>query len=58
MEKLLFLALVGIGLMLGGCATIEDEPVGPVSEESDMPWNTPRPGEGGAAFGGLLSEGR
>ncbi len=56
----LLLSMVGLGavLILGGCATTEQEPVGPVSEKSDMPWNTPQPGEGGSQFGGLLSEGR
>lgn len=58
MQKTMFLVLAGFGLLVGSCASIEREPVGPVSEESDMPWNTPRPGEGGAAFGGLLGEGR
>ena len=58
MQKLMFLGLAGFGLLVGACATTDPEPVGPVSEESDMPWNTPRPGEGGAAFGGLLGEGR
>ena len=59
MQKLvLSLVCLGAGLMLGGCATPEPEPVGPQSALSDMPWNTPQAGEGSAAFGGLLSEGR
>jgi hypothetical protein len=28
--------------------------VGPESSASKMPWNTPRPGEGQAQFGGML----
>ncbi|MDA0767490.1 MAG: hypothetical protein O3A92_11790 [Verrucomicrobia bacterium] len=59
MQKLVLTLLgLGVGLILGGCATTEPAPVGPVSEESDMPWNTPQPGEGGSAFGGMLDQGR
>ena len=41
-------------LLLAHCQTPEPEPQLPQSEHSDMPWNTPRPGEGTGAFGGLL----
>ena len=59
MQKLLLsLAGLGVALVLGSCATTKQEPIGPVSDKSDMPWNTPQPGEGGSAFGGLLNEGR
>ena len=42
---------------LAGCAsTADDQPRPPVSEHSTMPWNTPRPGEGQGAFGGVFNQ--
>jgi len=42
------LALLGIGLMLTGCATS-----GPEERESELPWNTPQPWEGVPFFPGM-----
>ena len=51
--------------MILGCAVFalsacgpppEPKPVGPVSENSTMPWNRPQPGEGQAMFGGALQK--
>ena len=55
------MALVGmvvLGLGLTGCGTTDEVPMGPQSEESNMPWNTPQPGEGTGAFGGVFSQDR
>lgn len=51
------LALLAAAVPFGfsGCVTPpEDKPVPPQSSTSRMPWNTPRPGEGQAQFGGML----
>ena len=49
---LLLLALPAV-LILNSCATGEEEkkPVGPVSETSKIPWNSPLPGQGQGQFG-------
>lgn len=55
------LMLAGMGLLalgLTGCGTTEPRPVGPESAESNMPWNTPQPGEGTGAFGGAFNQNR
>ncbi|NNC90157.1 MAG: hypothetical protein HKN82_17000 [Akkermansiaceae bacterium] len=49
-----FVLVTGGAALLVGCATDEAKPQLPTSEHSDMPWNTPRPGEGGGAFGGVF----
>jgi len=48
---LMFSAMVaGFGLV--GCADeTEKKPVGPVSDTSQMPWNTPVAGQGQGQFG-------
>jgi hypothetical protein len=42
---LMLLALVVIGLIPAGCATMEDE--------SDLPWNTPQSWEGSPSIPGM-----
>jgi len=56
MRRIMIVLLVGVGLLtIGGCITPpDDKPVPPQSSTSRMPWNTPRPGEGQAQFGGML----
>ena len=53
----LLLGCVGL-VFLTGCETTDPEPDLPQSEHSDMPWNTPRPGEGTSGFGGLFNQNR
>jgi len=46
MRALLTISLFALAaLLIGGCATMEDE--------SDLPWNTPQPWEGSPAIPGL-----
>lgn len=47
-----------LGLGLTSCGTSDPGPVGPESAESNMPWNTPQPGEGTGAFGGVFNQNR
>jgi hypothetical protein len=49
------LALVlATGLAFSSCAdTSEPKPAGPASETSQIPWNTPIPGQGQGAFGAM-----
>ncbi len=47
-----------LGMALTSCGTTDDGPVGPQSTESNMPWNTPQPGEGSGAFGGVFNQNR
>jgi hypothetical protein len=55
---MVLLGMVVLGLGLTGCGTTGDPPPGPVSTESNMPWNTPQPGEGSGMFGGVFSQDR
>ena len=55
---MILLAVAGVSLALTSCGTTEEVPVGPQSSESNMPWNTPQPGEGSGAFGGVFSQNR
>ena len=50
------LSLLLIGCApLGRCASDDGpEPLPLSSEHSDMPWNTPQPGEGQGALGGIF----
>lgn len=49
--SLLFVAAAA-ALFLGACAgEPEKKPVGPTTETSRMPWNTPVPGQGQGQFG-------
>ena len=48
------MALLGLGLT--SCSSTYEPPVGPESAESNMPWNTPQPGEGSGAFGGVFNQ--
>ena len=50
------LLLIGCACaLLGSCASDEGpEPLPLSSEHSDMPWNTPQPGEGQGALGGIF----
>jgi hypothetical protein len=51
---LLSVAALITGLLLVSCADqAEKKPVGPVSETSNIPWNTPVPGQGQGQFGML-----
>ena len=53
--KLFVLALVVCGL--ASCADPKaQKPKGPVSDKSQLSWGRPLPGEGGAAFGGVLDQ--
>jgi starvation-inducible outer membrane lipoprotein len=55
MIRFFVLLLIAVSMGLAGCVTPpENKPVGPESSASKMPWNTPRPGEGQAQFGGML----
>lgn len=45
-------AILVMGFGLNSCADEpEKKPVGPVSETSKIPWNTPVPGQGQGQFG-------
>lgn len=48
MKRILFLALAAV--MFPSCADETTKPVGPVSESSRIPWNTPVAGQGGGQF--------
>lgn len=49
---LLLAAVLVSGFGLNSCADEpEKKPVGPVSETSKIPWNTPVPGQGQGQFG-------
>ncbi len=52
-ELALLLLTLPVVLALNSCATGEEEtkPVGPVSETSKIPWNSPLPGQGQGQFG-------
>lgn len=48
----LLLAALLAGFGFSSCVdTPEKKPVGPVSDTSSMPWNTPVPGQGQGQFG-------
>jgi PBP1b-binding outer membrane lipoprotein LpoB len=48
----LLLAVTATAFLLGSCANEpEKKPVGPTTETSRMPWNTPVPGQGQGQFG-------
>jgi hypothetical protein len=47
--KRLFLLTVA-GVCLASCADETTKPVGPVSQSSQIPWNTPIAGQGGGQF--------
>jgi hypothetical protein len=52
----LILAAVLLTLFVPSCATEDEEgrkPTGPVSTSRQIPWNEPRPGQGGGALGAL-----
>jgi hypothetical protein len=55
MKRKIFLLLATVliaGFGLNSCADEpEKKPVGPVSETSKIPWNTPVPGQGQGQFG-------
>ncbi|MEO5712662.1 MAG: hypothetical protein ABIT37_04165 [Luteolibacter sp.] len=54
MKRKLFLMLSAVvaGFGLVGCAgETEKKPVGPVSETSQIPWNSPLAGQGQGQFG-------
>ncbi len=52
MKRIFLLAV--IAAFLPSCADDETtKPVGPVSDSSRLPWNTPEPGQGGGQFGML-----
>jgi hypothetical protein len=59
--RMTFAALV-LAAFLPSCATEDDEesrkPVGPQSTSSQLPWNLPKPGQGGGAFGALPQQPR
>lgn len=48
MKRILLFALAAV--MFPSCADETTKPVGPVSESSRIPWNTPVPGQGGGQF--------
>lgn len=53
--KLLVLVLSLVAL--SACADPQaQKPKGPVSDKSQLSWGRPLPGEGGAAFGGVLDQ--
>jgi hypothetical protein len=45
-----FLTLVIAAAFLSSCADETTKPVGPVSQSSQIPWNTPVAGQGGGQF--------
>lgn len=50
--------MLPVVLPLSSCKSTDDEevtrkPVPPKTESSQMPWNMPRPGQGGGQFGAL-----
>jgi hypothetical protein len=48
----LLLVILGMGFGLSSCVTQpEKKPVGPVTETSQIPWNTPVAGQGQGQFG-------
>jgi hypothetical protein len=47
--KRIFLLIV-TAAFLPSCADESTKPVGPVSESSQIPWNTPVAGQGGGQF--------
>lgn len=48
----LLLAVLGVGFGITACADQpEKKPVGPVSETSKIPWNSPVAGQGQGQFG-------
>jgi hypothetical protein len=54
MKRKLFLMLSAVvaGIGFTGCATeTEKKPVGPVSDTSQIPWNSPLAGQGQGQFG-------
>lgn len=54
MKRNLSLVLFAVASVVGlvGCAEpVEKKPVGPVSETSRIPWNTPVAGQGQGQFG-------
>ncbi len=53
---MLVVGMAVLGLVLTSCSTTDDGPVGLESTESNMPWNTPMPGEGSGAFGGVFNQ--
>ncbi|MGB1260600.1 MAG: hypothetical protein ACPG6P_11205 [Akkermansiaceae bacterium] len=59
MSKFLALTLGLVSLLLLSCGNNEEtvqKPIGPTSNESDMPWNRPTGPEGGGALGGLMDQ--
>ena len=51
MKRILLLAIAAFSF--SSCADEETKAVGPVSNSSRIPWNTPVPGQGGGQFGML-----
>lgn len=52
--RLLIAAVLPMGFGLVSCADrAEPKPVGPTSDTSNIPWNTPVPGQGQGQFGML-----
>jgi len=45
-----FLVLAVAAAFLPSCADESTKPVGPVSQSSQIPWNTPVAGQGGGQF--------
>lgn len=48
MKRILLLIITAA--LLPSCADESTKPVGPVSESSQIPWNTPVAGQGGGQF--------
>ncbi|MEO5916705.1 MAG: hypothetical protein ABIS50_20930 [Luteolibacter sp.] len=54
MKRNVFLILISLAAALGfsACADdVEKKPVGPVSDTTNIPWNTPVAGQGGGQMG-------
>jgi len=55
----LILAAAAIAVLSPSCADEKErKPVPPKSESSNIPWNQPRSGQGGGAFGALPQQPR
>jgi hypothetical protein len=53
MKRNVFLCLLALAAAFGSssCADMEKKPVGPVSDTSQIPWNTPIAGQGQGQMG-------
>lgn len=52
---ILFTAILGSSLLMGGCATSQPQSPTATQTMSTIPWNQPEPGEGAGMMGGLLN---